>query len=165
MNSRRLMSGWVSATVITAAAMGLTSGFSTLATAQTQSTQTQSTLATAQTQSALAAVQTESKPVMIGNNDAIFVDGTTFKVTPGKSKDDAASQIKTSDAQELSQGAIVFRSGEKLYLVDAPPRQAVGIDGGHGPQSDSFTAARDYYSITSWTRTGVPPRAHRGVSD
>ena len=43
MNSRRLFSGWPSATVITAAAIGLTSGFSTLAAAQTPQTQTPQT--------------------------------------------------------------------------------------------------------------------------
>jgi hypothetical protein len=122
MNGRRLMSGWLSATVITAAAIGLTSGFSTSAAAQTSSPPA----AAAQTQSApAAAAQTQSPPAMIGNNDALFVDGKTFVVTPGKPKDDAASGIKTSDAEEIPQGAIIFRSGEKLYLVDAPPRPAV----------------------------------------
>jgi hypothetical protein len=105
MNSRRLMSRWLSTTVIIVAAMGLTSGFSTLASAQTQ-----------------------SAPPMIANDDAIFVDGTTFKVTHGKPKDDGASRINTSDAQELPQGTIIFRSGEKLYLVDAPPRPGAGMD-------------------------------------
>src|SRR5580704_7603524 len=105
MNSRPLMSRWLSTTVIILAAMGLTSGFSTLAAAQTQ-----------------------SAPPMIANDDALFVDGMTFKVTPGKPKDDGASRINTSDAQELPQGMIIFRSGEKLYLVDAPPRPGAGMD-------------------------------------
>jgi hypothetical protein len=105
MNSRPLMSRWLSTTVIILAAMGLTSGFSTLAAAQTQ-----------------------SAPPMIANDDALFVDGMTFKLTPGKPKDDGASRINTSDAQELPQGTIIFRSGEKLYLVDAPPRPGAGMD-------------------------------------
>jgi hypothetical protein len=112
MNSRPLMSGWLSATVVTAAAMGLTSGFSTLATAQTQSTP----------------AQTQNTPAMLGNNDALLVDGKTFVVTPGKPKADAPSQINTSDAQELPQGTIIFRSDDKLYIVDAPPRPGAGIE-------------------------------------
>jgi hypothetical protein len=123
MNSRRLFSGWPSATVITAAAIGLTSGFSTLAAAQTPQTQAPQTQAPqAQTP------QTQSAPAMLGNNDALFLDGKTFAVTPGKPKDDAASRIDTSDAQELPRGTIIFRSGEKLYIVDAPPRPGAGMD-------------------------------------
>jgi hypothetical protein len=114
MISRRFVSGWLAATVITATAMGLTSGFSTLAVAQTpQTPQT---------------AQKQSLPAMLGRNDAILVDGKTFDVTPGRPKDDANSRIKTSDAKELSQGAIIFRSGEKLYIVDAPPRPGAGMD-------------------------------------
>jgi Putative metallopeptidase len=96
MNVRRLMSGSLSAAVIV-----LMSGLSTLATAQSQ-----------------------NGPAMLGDNDAIFIDGKTFKATSGKVKGDAASRIKTSDAQELGQGAIILRAGQKLYIVDAPPRQA-----------------------------------------
>src|SRR5262249_55217273 len=41
-----------------------------------------------------------------------------FKVMPGKGKGDVATQIKSLGARELGPGAIVFRSGEKLYIVD-----------------------------------------------
>jgi hypothetical protein len=56
----------------------------------------------------------------IADNDSIFVDGRTFQVTPGKAKSSASAQIKDLGARELGQGAIIFRSGEKLYIVDAP---------------------------------------------
>jgi hypothetical protein len=93
MKSLRLGSGGLLAAII-----GLTAGFSTLAAAQSQGT-----------------------PGMIADNDAIFVDGKTFTVTSGKTKGDASARIKTSDAQELGQGTIIFRVDRRLYIVDAPP--------------------------------------------
>jgi hypothetical protein len=56
----------------------------------------------------------------IADNDSIFVDGKTFTVTPGKGKSDASSQIKLLGARNLGPGALIFRSGERLYIVDAP---------------------------------------------
>jgi Putative metallopeptidase len=56
----------------------------------------------------------------IANNDSIFIDGTNFTVTPGRAKGNAASQIKSLGARDLGPGAIVFRSGEKLYIVSSP---------------------------------------------
>src|SRR5262245_65376833 len=54
----------------------------------------------------------------IANNDSIYIDASTFKVSPGKAKGDVAAQIKKSGARELGE-AIVFRSGDKLYIIDA----------------------------------------------
>ena len=54
----------------------------------------------------------------IENNDSIYIDAQAFKVMPGKAKGDAATQIKSLGARELGQGTIVFRSGEKLYIVE-----------------------------------------------
>jgi hypothetical protein len=61
-----------------------------------------------------------SQESTIGNNDSIFVDGQSFKITPGMSKRDAAGLISGLGARELGPGAIIFRSGGKLYIVDAP---------------------------------------------
>ena len=63
-----------------------------------------------------------------GRAAEVLVDGKTFVVTPGKPKADAPSQINTSDAQELPQGTIIFRSDDKLYIVDAPPRPGAGME-------------------------------------
>src|SRR5215510_6637911 len=59
----------------------------------------------------------------IANNDSVYIDATTFKVSPGKARGDVAAQIKKYGARELSQGAIVFRSGDKLYLLEAMPHE------------------------------------------
>jgi hypothetical protein len=90
-----------------AAVVGLASGFSTLAGAQAQD-----------------AAST------IAENDSVFVDAKTFKITPGKRKGDAAIQIKALGARELGAGAIIFRSGDKLYIVDAPLPHTSGLAGG-----------------------------------
>jgi Putative metallopeptidase len=59
-------------------------------------------------------------PGTIADNDSIFIDGTTFRITLGKSKADATPELKTLSARDLGPGAIIFRSGEKLYIVEAP---------------------------------------------
>src|SRR5205807_877212 len=80
-----------------AAMVGLASGFSTSAGAQSQ-----------------------NAPGTIADNNSIFVDGKTFKITSGEGKGDASGQIKALGARELGPGAIIFRSRDKLYIVDAP---------------------------------------------
>jgi hypothetical protein len=70
--------------------------------------------------STLAAAQSPGGLGTIADNDSIFVDGTTFKITPGKAMDGASPPIKTLGARDLGPGAIIFRSGKKLYIVDAP---------------------------------------------
>jgi hypothetical protein len=64
--------------------------------------------------------QSQELTSTIANNDSIFINGTTFTVTPGKAKGDVSGQIKALGARDLGPGAIIFRSGEKLYIVDAP---------------------------------------------
>src|SRR5262245_7357718 len=59
----------------------------------------------------------------IANNDSVYIDATTFKVSPGKARGDIGAQIKKYGARELGQGAIVFRSGDKLYLIEAMPHE------------------------------------------
>jgi len=56
----------------------------------------------------------------IADNDSIFIDGRTFRIMAGKAPGDAAAQIKSLNARELGPGTIIFRSGEKLYIADAP---------------------------------------------
>lgn len=67
-----------------------------------------------------AAAQSPSPPGVIADNDSIFIDGSTFKVTPGKAKAEVAGQVKALGARALGPGAIIFRSGDKLYILDAP---------------------------------------------
>lgn len=70
--------------------------------------------------STLPAAWSQVLPGTIADHDSIFVDGQTFKITPGTARPDAADRIKTLGARELGPGAIIFRSGEKLYIMGAP---------------------------------------------
>src|SRR5712672_2533531 len=68
--------------------------------------------------STLAMAQSQDAVRSIANNESIFIDAKSFSVTPGKSKEDVAAQIKNLGAREMGPGAIVFRSGDRLYIVD-----------------------------------------------
>jgi hypothetical protein len=59
-------------------------------------------------------------PGTIADRDSIFIDGQSFKITPGTAKPDAAGRINSLFARELGPGAIVYRSGDKLYIMGAP---------------------------------------------
>ena len=82
--------------------------------------------------SGVAAAQSLS----IANNDGVFVDRNSFKVVPGKATGNASALIDELDARDLGPGTIIFRSRNRLYLVDAPTVQ------GARPGSDR----RDYGS-------------------
>jgi len=66
----------------------------------------------------------------LGNNDSIFIDGKTFEIRSGKGQGDVSGQIRALGARELGGGAIIFRSGDKLYIV-----------GGFGPPGGPQAAA------------------------
>jgi hypothetical protein len=60
----------------------------------------------------------------LASNEGIYVDVSEFKIAKGVAKGDPAAQIAKSGAREVSDGAIIFRSGNKLYIVDGrPPAQ------------------------------------------
>lgn len=56
---------------------------------------------------------------MLDDGDGLLIDGTTFGITAGLAKGDPASVIATTGARELGPGAVVFRSRDKLFLIDA----------------------------------------------
>src|SRR5262249_17615017 len=69
----------------------------------------------------LAMAQPQPFPrAVMADNDSIYIDGKTFSVTPGRVKGDSSAQIEALGARDLGPGAIIFRSGEKLYIVAAP---------------------------------------------
>jgi len=47
-----------------------------------------------------------------------------FKIHKGRVGAKAAGQLGMVDAREVSEGAIIVRSGGKLYLVDTKPRDS-----------------------------------------
>ena len=65
-----------------------------------------------------AAAQSQGAHGSIADNDSILIDGTTFTVTSGKAIGDASGMIKVLGARKLGPGALVFRSGGQLYIVD-----------------------------------------------
>ena len=60
----------------------------------------------------------------LASNEGIYVDMKEFKINKGVAKGDPNDQIKKSGAREVSEGAIIFRSGGKLYIVDGRPPAA-----------------------------------------
>jgi|SRR5579871_2218996 len=56
----------------------------------------------------------------IVDNNGIFIDGKTFQIVPGKGNGDVANRLSTMGAREIGPGAIIFRSGDKLYIAGAP---------------------------------------------
>lgn len=57
----------------------------------------------------------------LASNEGIYVDMKDFKIAKGAAKGDPAAQIAKLGAREVSDGAIIFRSGAKLYIVDSRP--------------------------------------------
>jgi len=70
----------------------------------------------------LAAARAQEAPRRMTDKDAIFIDGQTFQVLTGKARAAASDQLKNLNARELGPAAIVFRSGDKLYIAGAPVR-------------------------------------------
>ena len=77
-------------------------------------------LASLSARSAMA--QSQQTHAIIGDNESILIDGKTFKLTVGKPKGNSSAPIRVLGARDLGPGALIFRSGEKLYIVDAPLR-------------------------------------------
>jgi hypothetical protein len=66
-----------------------------------------------------AAAQAQSNAV-IADKDGIFIDGRNFQIVPGKAHDGQGNQLTAMGAREIGPGAIIFRSGDKLYIAGAP---------------------------------------------
>ena len=101
------------------AALGMALGASTLAVAQFDPWSTSASHMRSMTDN-------WSPPNAVGqlaSNEGIYVDAKAFKINKGTAKGDPAEQIKKAGAREVSDGAIIFRSGEKLYIVDGKPPQ------------------------------------------
>src|SRR5262250_2969997 len=66
----------------------------------------------------LATAHAQQNVVAIPDNDSVYIDAKSFQVIPGKGKGDAAPQIRDLAARELGPGAIIIRSGNKLYIAE-----------------------------------------------
>lgn len=54
----------------------------------------------------------------LANNEAVVVDLKGFNIAKAGAKGDTSSHIDKLHAREVSEGAVIFRSGDKLYIVD-----------------------------------------------
>ena len=97
----------------------------------------------------------------LGDGDGLFIDGTTFRLTPGIARSDPVGAINGSGARELGPGAIVFRSRSRLYIIDAP-LPAVASPHAVGVPVETDKARTNRIRIEY-----VPPDnpEHRGVYD
>ncbi len=75
--------------------------------------------------SMFATAHAQQTAVAIPDNDSVYVDAKSFQVVPGKGKGDAAAQIRDLGARELGPGAIIIRSGNKLYIAEGQTLRGV----------------------------------------
>jgi hypothetical protein len=68
--------------------------------------------------SMFATAHAQQTAIAIPDNDSVYVDAKSFQMVPGKGKGDAGVQIKDLGARELGPGAIIIRSGNKLYIAE-----------------------------------------------
>jgi len=73
----------------------------------------------------LATAHAQQNAVAIPDNDSVYIDAKSFQVIPGKGKGDAAAQIRDLAARELGPGAIIIRSGNKLYIAEGQTLRGV----------------------------------------
>ena len=57
----------------------------------------------------------------LDSNQGILVDKNNFNVIKGTSSGDALAAMAKLNPQEVSAAAIVFRHGDKIYMVDGTP--------------------------------------------
>jgi hypothetical protein len=103
--------------VVAAAALGIVAGASTVAVAQFNPWNNNNVFLRSITDN-----WGEPGPLgALASNEGIYVDVKEFKISKGTAKGDAATQIAKAGAREAQDGAIIFRSGNKLYIADGKP--------------------------------------------
>ena len=75
--------------------------------------------------SMFATAHAQQTAIAIPDNDSVYVDAKSFQVVPGKGKSDAGAQIRDLGARELGPGAIIIRSGNKLYIAEGQTLRGV----------------------------------------
>jgi hypothetical protein len=59
----------------------------------------------------------------LANNEGVYVDKGTFKLRVGTAKADPTPQITKMGGKEVANGAIIVRTGDRLYIVDGKPAE------------------------------------------
>jgi hypothetical protein len=75
--------------------------------------------------SMFATAHAQQTAIAIPDNDSVYIDAKSFQAVPGKGKGDAGAQIKDLGARELGPGAIIIRSGNKLYIAEGQTLRGV----------------------------------------
>jgi hypothetical protein len=75
--------------------------------------------------SMFASAHAQQTAIAIPDNDSVYVDAKSFQMVPGKGKGDAGVQIRDLGARELGPGAIIIRSGNKLYIAEGQTLRGV----------------------------------------
>ena len=81
-----------------------------------------------------ATAHAQQTALAIPDNDSVYIDAKSFQVVPGKAKGDAGAQIKDLAARELGPGAIIIRSGNKLYIAEGQTLRGVVTAYGYDPR-------------------------------
>ena len=103
--------------IAAAAALGIATGASTMAVAQFNPWNNNNVRMRSMTDN-----WSEPSPLgALASNEGIYVDVNDFKIQKGAAKTDPADRLSKSGAREVGDGAIIFRSGNKLYIVDGKP--------------------------------------------
>jgi len=104
----------------------------------------------------------QDAPGSIADKDGIFVDGQTFEIIYGRARVDASAQVNDLNARELGPAAIVFRSGDKLYVAGVPLR----LDGASDPADPDVYVTADEPRIPIRVEY-VPPKnpEHQKIYD
>src|ERR1700722_15314255 len=86
----------------------------------------------------------------IANNDSVYIDGNSLKIVPGKGKGDASALINKLDAHAVGAGMIIFRSGDKLYMAEAPSPVIQTSSGADRYGSDRDTSVSAAQAERDW---------------
>jgi hypothetical protein len=69
----------------------------------------------------------------LSNNEGIVVDLKTFKIKKGSASGDPASRLIMLNAKQVAAGAVVFRTGDSLYIIDTQPGETPPMMRGDWP--------------------------------
>jgi hypothetical protein len=69
----------------------------------------------------------------LSDNEGIVVDLKTFKIAKGSASGDPAAGLVMLNAKQVAAGAIVFRTGDSLYIIDAQPGETPQMMRGDWP--------------------------------
>jgi hypothetical protein len=58
----------------------------------------------------------------LASNEGIYVDVKGFKIAKGAAEGNPSALVVKMGARKVSDGAIIFRSGDELYIVDGMPK-------------------------------------------